>query len=129
MQLLTFAFFGAIATTIDWSAFYLTNTRLGWHYIASVTLSSTLGTLVSFFCNKYLTFRDPSKRMVRQLGSFVGVTIGGLFITYGLLALFIDGVHLSAMLSRMLATGVVFLYNYVLQRNFIFKAVAEKEER
>lgn len=116
-----FAFFGGIATIVDWSVFYVTHFRLGWHYLASVTLTFILGTLISFSGNKYLNFQDKSKKVIRQYVTFVTLAGGGLLLTYGLLITFIDYFNIHAMVARAMATFIVLFYNYFSQKHITFK--------
>ncbi|OGL83918.1 hypothetical protein A3H11_04915 [Candidatus Uhrbacteria bacterium RIFCSPLOWO2_12_FULL_47_10] len=116
-----FAFFGGIATIVDWGIFYITHYRIGWHYLAGVTLSFVFGSLISFLGNKYLNFCDSSKRVLLQYGIFIGVASSGLLITYGILTILIGRLGLHAMLARMISTFLVLFYNYFSQKNITFK--------
>lgn len=120
-QFLFFAFFGGLATLVDWGLFYLTHIRLGWHYLFSVTLTFILGSLISFSGNKYFNFCDSSRQVVRQYTLFVTVAGVGLLITYGLLIVLIDKLGLPAMAARIITTGLVLFYNYFSQKNITFK--------
>lgn len=115
-----FAFFGGIATAVDWSVFYVTHLRLGWHYLQSVTLTFILGTLISFSGNKYLNFQDSSKKIIRQYVIFASLAAVGLLITYGLLTIFIEYLHLHAMVARAISTFIVLFYNYFSQKHITF---------
>lgn len=116
-----FAFFGGIATLADWSIFYFTHLRLGWHYIVSVTLSFVFGSLISFLGNKYLNFQDPSKKVLQQYLLFVSLALVGLLITYGLLFIFIERFRLHPMIARVLSTAIMLFYNYFSQKHITFK--------
>lgn len=126
---LFFAILGGIATLVDWSVFYLTHLHFGWHYLASVTLTFTLGVLITFFGNKYLNFYDSSKAITRQLLLFTCISGGGLIITYGLLVLFIDYAGFHAMVARGTATLIVLFYNYFSQRHITFRQPHHPPER
>jgi len=116
-----FAFFGGLATVIDWTLFYFTHFKLGWYYQSSVTLTFIIGTLISFLGNRYLNFCDTSKKILSQYGLFISLALVGLFLTYGLMFVFINQLKLHAMLARILATFLVLFYNYNSQKHITFR--------
>ena len=96
--------------------------RLGASATWAVAISFCLGTLVSFFLQKLVTFGD--KRMhhrilVPQLVATVLLVVWNLSFSVLLTKLLQD--HLPAVVTRTLALGVTTIWNFYLYKTRIFK--------
>ncbi|HSX15608.1 MAG TPA: GtrA family protein [Candidatus Saccharimonadales bacterium] len=96
--------------------------RLGASATWAVAISFCLGTLVSFFLQKLVTFGD--KRMhhrilVPQLVATILLVVWNLSFSVLLTKLLQD--HLPAVVTRTLALGVTTIWNFYLYKTRIFK--------
>jgi len=96
--------------------------RLGASATWAVAISFCLGTLVSFFLQKLVTFGD--KRMhhrivIPQLVATVLLVVWNLSFSVLLTKLLQD--HLPAVVTRTLALGVTTIWNFYLYKTRIFK--------
>ena len=90
-------------------------------HIASLLLSFLVSFPIGFFLNKYVVFIDSTIRGRVQLFRYFFVFVSNLFINYLLLKVFVEYIHLNAILSQVIATVVVVTISYLLQRHFTFK--------
>jgi putative flippase GtrA len=70
---------------------------------------------------KYVVFVDSTIRGRVQLFRYFFVFVSNLFINYLLLKIFVENIHLNAILSQVISTVVVVTISYLLQRHFTFK--------
>jgi len=100
--------------------------KLGASPVWAVAISFCLGTLVSFFLQKLVTFGD--KRMHRRvlLPQAVAVTVLLLWnLGFSLLLTKVLQTSLPAIASRTLALGVTTVWNFYLYKTRIFKKSTE----
>jgi putative flippase GtrA len=117
---------GVIATLVDWVVFYLLIVYLGIFYLLALAASYFASTIFNFFMNRRYTFRNTYKRVHVQLALFITVAVVGLglneTIVYGLAHLIPGGMtDIALMVSRVIATLVVFLWNFALNKHITFR--------
>lgn len=110
-------------TILDFTI-YTTLTR-GWsfwrsHYLLANALSFTIVVTWSFVWNKRWTFRDRSPCHGRQYVTFVGVTIGGLGLAEGALAVGVHWFRLPDLLAKVTAGPLVVVWNFLAYRFLAF---------
>jgi putative flippase GtrA len=117
---------GVIATLVDWVIFYLLIVYAGVFYLLALATSYFASTALNFFMNRRYTFRNTYKRVHVQLAFFIAIAIVGLglneTIVYGLAHLLPGGMTDAALMaSRVIATLVVFLWNFALNKRITFR--------
>jgi putative flippase GtrA len=117
---------GVIATLVDWTIFYLLIGYLGIFYLLALAMSYFSSTILNFFLNKRYTFRNTYRRVHVQLALFVAVAVVGLglneAIMYTLAHLIPGGMtDVALMASRVVATLIVFLWNFALNKRITFR--------
>ncbi|MGD0036170.1 MAG: GtrA family protein [Bacteroidota bacterium] len=101
-------------------------------FIFSVALGYAMGTVVSFFLNKYFTFKSHEEYPATQFIKFVIVAplaVGlGSLIAYILIILFdilqfgkIIGVDYLKSLAHLGSIGATTIYNYLIMKYYCFK--------
>jgi putative flippase GtrA len=117
---------GVVATLVDWVIFYLLIAYLGVFYLLALAVSYFASTALNFFLNRRYTFRNTYKRVHVQIVFFIAIAIVGLglneTIVYGLAHLLPGGVTDAALMaSRVIATLVVFVWNFALNKRITFR--------
>jgi len=120
-KFLKYAFIGAVATLLDWGAFYLLSFELNVYYQIAVFISFTLGATTKFLFNKFITFKNYSKRFARQISIFVVVSIIGVLASAFFMYVFVDVLQVHKFLSRVITTIIVLFLNYFLDSSFTFR--------
>jgi putative flippase GtrA len=117
---------GILATLADWAIFYALAGFLGVFYALALATSYCASTVLNFFLNRRYTFRNTYRRVHVQLAVFGAVAITGLglneLIMYGLVQITPGSkTGISLMVTRVIATAVVFVWNFALNKRFTFR--------
>jgi putative flippase GtrA len=116
---------GIIATAIDWALFYVFIQYLQMFYLLALALSYILSTVLNYFMNRRYTFRNAYGKIHIQFASFATVAVLGMglneVLVYGMAnyVLGITGPRLMA--SRAIATLIVFIWNFLINKSITFK--------
>ena len=125
---LRFALVGIANTTIDFGLLFIL-VALGLGKIPSNYIATTVAFIFSFFANRSYTFKSAGN-IKRQMVLFSVVTLFGLWViqpiiitvtTHGL-ATFDLSDEINLLISKVLATGVTLIWNYVLYSRVVFKS-------
>lgn len=121
LEIARFALVGVINTGIDLAVFTVGFYWLGLHLIVANTISYSAGTINSYLMNKYWTFagRGVSEISTAEFSRFVLFNLGGLLLSN--LAIFVFAKFVPAIVSKLGAIGVTFVWNYVTIRRFVFR--------
>jgi putative flippase GtrA len=120
--------FSAIAGgALDYLAMIFFTEAVGLHYTLSVAVGCMMGAAVNFSLNKAWSFRSAGRAyrfsLPQQLWRFLLVFAGSILLKMAGTGLFTALAHLDYRLSRLAADiPVALLFNYMLQRYWVFKA-------
>lgn len=124
VQFVKFGFVGVSNTLISMAVYYIC-LALRIHYIAANTLGFIVGTINAYFWNNRYVFkkdegevRDARKSIVKVFISY-GVTLG---ISTALLALWVDGLHISDKIAPVLNLLVTIPLNFLLNKFWAFRS-------
>ena len=96
--------------------------RLGIHYLISSTISFTVSVIVNYILSITFVFEtDKSKNKVGEFVIFVCLSVIGLGINALCMWVAVEFIHIHYMLSKIGATAVVMVYNFVTRKIFIEK--------
>ncbi|NBC81828.1 MAG: hypothetical protein GVY19_00450 [Bacteroidetes bacterium] len=120
-KLFKYFFAGGMAAGVDICFFYVFAKLLDYHYI----LISVLGFLLATFVNYLLSvkFVFNSQIRFRRNTEFIliyAVSGVGQLIHIGILYVLIDLWIIDKLLSKLVATGIVFIWNFTVRNYFIF---------
>ncbi len=123
IQFIKFGFVGVSNTLISLAVYYVC-LFFGIHYIVANTLGFIVGTINAYFWNNKYVFkkeageiRDTKKSVVKVFISY-GFTLG---LSTALLALWVDGLHVSENLAPILNLLVTIPLNFVLNKFWAFR--------
>lgn len=123
-QLMRFAGIGVLCTLIDVGS-YIGLTRFNLFFAENLFLTKVLtfllGSVFSFALNRMWTFQYVGKLTLSQVGRFyatvgsaVLVNVSSVYVIHSLL-----GIH--DIIAVVIATGITFIWNFVLTRIWVFK--------
>jgi putative flippase GtrA len=92
---------------------------MGVDAVISSALGFLVGAVTNYLLNYKLTFRS-GKRHGEAATKFAIVAAVGLGLNTSVMAIFVDWMHLHYLLSQILATGLVLLWNFVANRQWTF---------
>lgn len=122
IQFFRYAFVGGIASVVDWGVLWLLE-HLGMHYLVAAVFAFFAGLATNFALSKLLVFQKEKARM-GGVGEFIGYTaIGavGLAMTLGLMALMTEIMGLHFMLSKIISTAIVLVWNFLARKLLLYR--------
>lgn len=112
---------GGFCALLDWGLFALFLYGFGLHYIAAGTISFLLATGVNYFVSVRFVF-GASRRGARQALALVYlVSAVGISINIGVLTVGVDMLGIHPMVTKVAASGVAVLWNFLARYFYIFK--------
>lgn len=123
LQLFRYVFVGGIATVVDWGALYILTEFANLYHLVSAIISFILGLLTNFFLSKLFVFKANEARVkpVLEFLSYALIGLAGLGITELIMFLLTDCAALHYMISKIIATVVVFAWNYLARKILVYK--------
>lgn len=122
MKIIKYFFVGGAAALVDWSVFALLVKYFNYPWFVAGASSFMLATLVNYVLSIKHVFASGT-RFTRNkevfltfFVSFIGLVINQLILWQG-----IEFYLLDPLLAKIMATGVVFFWNFAARNYFIFK--------
>jgi len=117
---------GVIGTLVDLAVLFSLVDFFSVYYLYGNIISYSVGTIVNFFLNKRYTFNNTYKKVHFQFLSFAAVAAVGWLLSEILLFIFVDYLFKDSssrtvMVSKVMATFIVFVYNYIVNKRTTFK--------
>ncbi len=122
LQFFRYAFVGAIASVADWATLFIL-TELGVYYILSSVLAFVVGLVINFALSKAFVFNSMTAR-TNVWSEFLGyAAIGGIGLGMTVLLMYVltEKVQLYYMVSKIISTVIVLIWNYLARKIFIYK--------
>lgn len=120
-----YAIIGGFATLIDASLLFILTDLLGVFYIVSNVMGFIAGLIFNYQMSIRYVFKISKYDPRTEFLLYTAIGIFGLFLNTGLLWFLTDGIGIYYMLSKMMATGLVFISNYLLRKYLLFKEAHE----
>ena len=125
---LRFALVGGINTVIDFGILF-SLVYLGLDKIPSNFISTSVAFIFSFFANKTFTFKSKTGNAKREFILFIIVTLFGLWVLQPLvittMSHLLTPLHVKEgallLMSKLVATVVSLIWNYIMYSRFVFK--------
>lgn len=115
---------GGVAACVDISLFMFFAQYMGLPYLRVSAASFVVATLVNYLLSIRFVFVSGQRFRRRWEVALVFLVSGiGLGINQAILAFCVEGLKFSLLFSKLVATGVVFFWNYFARRVFVFGAV------
>jgi putative flippase GtrA len=121
MRIFKYFFVGGASALIDILLFSIFAVYLDFPWVAVSIASFTIATGVNYYLSIKFVFKSGSrhKRYVELIGVFIVSTLA-LLVNQTILYLFIVVFGFHLLISKMAATGMVFLWNYYGRSKFVF---------
>lgn len=138
LQTFRYAACGGLNMLLGWVLFYISKHFLvAGHYIdlGFVVVAPHTATLYSivpftffagFYLNRNVAFTRSPLRTRTQLMRYLVSWAGSLLLNHLLLKLFVEVLHFWDTPSQILATLIIVVYSYVMQKHFTFRGAATK---
>ena len=118
-KFISYFFVGGMAAIVEWISFAIFN-RLTDYLIATI-IAFILATTFNYFLGKKMTFKNYKQTKKDIIGIF---TVSGIGLVLNMIFMYIQIklIHIPyEMIAKIIATGLVFIWNYISRRIFIYK--------
>ena len=115
---------GGLATLVEWAAFWVFSEPFHIQYLLATALAFALSTFANWGFGRLLVFRTGGKSLLREIGAIYAASVVGLLLNLGIMFVLVQGCGLDEMLAKIAATGLVFLYNYLVRKKLIYRKSA-----
>jgi putative flippase GtrA len=115
---------GGVAAVVDIGLFMLFAQALGFPYLRVAPATFVIATLVNYWLSIRFVFVSGARFRRRwELALVFVVSAVGLLLNQAILALAVEELGAALLLAKLLATGMVFFWNYFARRVLVFGAV------
>ena len=111
---------GGIATVTEWLVFFLLD-KCYLHYAVATVIAYIVSTFVNWLAGRLLVFKQSEHKFLKEIVSVYLASIVGLVGNLLLMWIAVDLLSANEMLSKVIATGIVFLYNFLVRKFWIYK--------
>jgi putative flippase GtrA len=112
---------GGVSALADWAVFALMLYVFELHYLLAATVSFILATALNYLLSVRYVFGNGRRDRNQRIFLLYAVSIVGVGFNLGLLTVGINFLDLHPMLSKVLATGAVFGWNFVARYYLVFQ--------
>ena len=127
-QIIKYLITGGTAASADLVLLYILTDILGVWYLISASLAFAIAFFVSFFLQKFWTFRDGDKEiMYQQMGVYLAVALSNLALNAALMYALVDGFKVWYMLAQIMASGLIACESYFIYKLLIFNKNSKLE--
>lgn len=121
LQLIRYGFVGGVAFVADYGALFCFTEYLGFDYLASAAIAFTIGLAINYVLSTIwvFTIHSQSNRLIEFL-MFTIIGIVGLGLNEMIMYIGTDMAGLHYMLSKLISTAIVFLWNFFARRMILF---------
>lgn len=127
-QFISYFFVGGVAAIVEWVMFFIFANVLQINYFVSTVIAFIFSTTANWILGRITTFKDNNtykdKKAKEAFLVFVVSAIGLLFNLI-LMYLFVTVMgfdsSLGKTLSKIAATGIVFIWNFLIRKHVIYK--------
>ena len=121
IQLFRYLFVGGFAFLVDYGLLVLLTEVCGLHYLVSATISFIAGLVVNYLLSTSWIFRKSKlENKWAEFAIFAVIGVVGLVLNNLLLYLFTDLAHIHYMISKLLTTALVMIWNFGARKFILF---------
>ena len=127
-QFISYFFVGGVAAVVEWIMFFLFANVLQIHYFVSTVLAFIFSTSANWILGRITTFKDNvsyKDKKAKEAVLVFAVSAIGLLFNLVLMYLFVTVMGFDGpagnTLSKIAATGIVFIWNFLIRKLVIYK--------
>lgn len=116
-QMFRYAFVAGFGLVVDFGTVIFTKQILGWHYLVAACAGFGLGLIVTYVLSNLMVFGQPKGDKRKLFVTFALIGVIGLGILNLLMWGLTGGLGLNYIVSKALATIVVFMWNFFARKS------------
>ncbi len=127
-QFLSYFCVGGAAAIVEWGMFAFFANGLGIDYLWATSLAFIFSTAANWILGRLWTFKNNQRYRGRQIEEIIlvfFVSAIGLLFNIGLMYVFVTLMRLDTAwlktLSKVMATGIVFMWNFLIRKYAIYR--------
>ena len=111
---------GGIATLAEWAVFGLLSRFSPLHYEISTVIAYIISTFVNWISGRIILFKSDGKNIAKELLQIYLASVIGLLLNMLIMWIAVDILNVTEMLSKIIATALVFFWNYLIRKLYIY---------
>lgn len=119
-KFLRFCIVGLTGVAIDYGITFLGKEKIKLNKYVANGLGFLIAATCNFFLNKIWTFHDTNPEELIQYSKYLGFATVGLGINTLIIFLLVNKKNMNFYLAKLVAIGVVVLWNFITNYNFTF---------
>lgn len=120
-KFLKYAVVGVIVTAIDFVLLYIFVEFFYFWYILAATFSFLVALAISFFLNKFWTFKEMEKIALVQVMKFVALNLLSMGINLVFLYVLVEFFSFWYIFAKVVSVFVAVMVNFFGMRNWVFR--------
>ncbi len=113
---------GGLATLVEWAAFWVLDSLAGIQYLLATALAFALSTFANWGFGRLMVFeKREDMSLWKELSAIYLASVAGLFFNLVIMFCLVQFLAVPEMISKMIATGLVFIYNFLIRKLVIYK--------
>ena len=130
IQFFRYIFVGGFAAVVNIGSLYILKEYLNIYYLVANILAFILGLVTNYILSKWLVFaKENSMNKIVEFISYSMIGVLGLGLDTLFMWLFTDKVKLYYMLSKIISTGLVFIWNFFARKGIYIIANKLRKEK
>lgn len=122
IQMVKYGLIGCVAFAVDYGTLLVLTQYCHVYYLLSNVFSFCLGVIVSYIGSIGWVFhQEQTKSRTRDIVVFLIIGVIGLVFTELLLYIFTEWAHVYYLISKIIATIIVFFWNFFARKVFVVK--------
>ena len=120
LQFIKFCVVGGTGVVVDFGITFLFKEKLKLNKYIANSLGFRAAASTNYLLNRWWTFRSHDPEVAQQYVQFVGISAIGLILNNIIIYLLNDKARLNFYLSKLIAIGLVTLWNFFMNYYFTF---------
>ena len=120
LQFIKFCVVGGTGVVVDFGITFLFKEKLKLNKYIANSLGFMAAASTNYLLNRWWTFRSHDPEVAQQYDQFVGISAIGLILNNIIIYLLNDKARLNFYLSKLIAIGLVTLWNFFMNYYFTF---------
>ncbi|KAA6437749.1 GtrA family protein [Rufibacter glacialis] len=120
LQAVRFVLVGAFCAAFDFLLYALMVEFLGVYYVFATVFSTVIAIVLNYFLTRKWVFSSSKYSFKYEFSSFVLFSLVGLLLNLGLILLFVEKIQMNPLLGKLLAIGLVSVFNYFSKKKLVF---------
>lgn len=115
---------GLIAAAVDFTLLFILVDIFHVWYLASATIAFIATVCTSFVLQKFWTFEDPSRDIIKQqMAGYLVLSVINIGVNTGLMYVFVDLLTYNYIVAQLCATIIIATYGFFVYRHLIFRKI------